>query len=454
MKHSYVLWLTLLLVGLGAEAVLVSPAVQAQVGINPGDEIFIDGPQGDQPGGAGALTDAAVDEMGRSIFAWEVINPPTGQAIDIFLRRFDEAGNALEEPFLANATTADEQRDPRVVVAADGTFLVVWQSLENDPDVGFNRRWVRTQLFDVDGDPVGAEQRVNDLSTALGTDISADAAALRVQDGSSGGFVVVWESLNTDGDDDGLNIQARLVSAGGAPLGSQFQVNSDTGGQQTVPAVTELADGGFLVVWRSVGSIKGQRHTDVGTPMGNEFLVNESFPVGGHLPDAALGWDGVVAVVWEDDEDPAEDSEIRTRLYDHDLNPLGPDFRVNTLITDTQSHPRLGDYGPKGFLVTWESDFSVGDDPDNSDSIQARLVSGQNTFDGPQIQYNVWVQGGQNFPASGGWYGRLASSWRSAGNEETNALVETGRQILYCLFCDDFEWGSSWRWSATVGSQP
>jgi len=450
MKHSFVRSLSLLLLVFGVGAILVTSASRAQVGIDPGDEIFIDGPQGDQPGGAGTVTDAAVDEMGRSIFAWEVINPPTGQAIDIFLRRFDEAGIALEEPLLANATTADAQRYPRVVVAADGTFLVVWQSQENDPDVGFNRSWVRTQLFDVNGDPVGAEERVNDLSTALGTDISADAAALRVQDGSSGGFVVVWESLNTDGDDDGLNIQARLVSAGGAPLGSQFQVNTDTGGQQTTPAVSELADGGFLVVWQSVGAIKGQRYTDVGVPVDNEFLINQTFPISGSRPDAALGWDGIVAVVWEDDEGlTADDSEIRTRLYDPDLNPLGPDFRVNTLITDTQTHPRLGDYGPKGFLVTWESDFSVGDDPDNSDSIQARLVSGQDTFDGPQIQYNVWVQGGQILPASGGWYGRLASSWNSAGNEETNALVETGRQILYCLFCDDFEWGSSWRWSRT-----
>ena len=38
------------------------------------------------------------------------------------------------------------------------------------------------------------------------------------------------------------------------------------------------------------------------------------------------------------------------------------DFRVNTEEMNAQDLPRVGDYGPKGFLVTWESFEKSGSD--------------------------------------------------------------------------------------------
>jgi len=85
-------------------------------------------------------------------------------------------------------------------------------------------------------------------------------------------------------------------------------------------------------------------------------------------------------------------------------------------------------------------------------------MRGQNDFDGSQVQYSVWEGDPKETPASHGWYGRVGSSWRSLGNDQ-DPLDDhiIGRDIEYCLFCDDFEWfdpgspGSLWRWTSTVG---
>jgi hypothetical protein len=347
-----------------------------------------------------------------------------------------------------------------VAVAADGSFLVVWQSIEDD--AGSPKKWVRSQAFDSDGNTMGTEQLVSQISTGSIVLIDLDVAALRGANGSGGGFVVTWESVNTTGDDTNNNIQARLVSASGIPTGNQFQVNTAIIGSQRNPTVTELWDGGFLVLWL-FPRIQAQRFTAAGAPDGDEFEISTVGPFGANNPDVAIGWNGNVALVWQDTDEPGDATEIRAKLFDAELSPLGDDFRVNSLITNAQIYARVADYGPKGFLVTWDSvNASVGTDTD--DSIQARIVTGPGTFDDDQIQLNVWETNNQEAAGAHGWYGRLSSAWRSVGNEQNNispfAVHITARDIEHCMFCDDFEWfdqggsGNMWRWSNTAGSFP
>ena len=183
--------------------------------------------------------------------------------------------------------------------------------------------------------------------------------------------------------------------------------------------------------------------------------------------DAAIGWNGNVLVVWADSgDDVGTGTEVRGRLFDADLAPLGPDFRINTVTDNAQTHPRIADYGPVGFLVVWGSSVSSG--ADLGVSIEARVVTGSNAFDhdgdgidDPQVQYNTWDNdNNQQFPGAHGWYGRLAADWRSLTWDgvphpaNTNNAFVIGRDIEHCVFCDDFEWfnpagpGSLWRWSS------
>lgn len=424
-----------------------------------GPELWIDGPDAVQPGTGRSHPDVAVDESGRRIHVWDVSGIGGFSAPEIFVRQWDAEGNPLGDPVMVNTTTDDIQRWPRVAMSADGTFLVIWQSWESD-DGGAERVVVRSQAYDADGDPMGGEQRLSTVKTNIATSAYADVASLRETDGSAGGYVVVWQSGNSSGSDTNTSIEGCLVSAAGVPS-AQFQVNSTDPPAQRIPSVTELPDGGFFVIWVADSEIWGRRFNAAGGPIGNDFKVSNSFVSQKEESDVALGWDGIVAAVWSDAEGDGgtNGKEIRARLFDSDLNPLGSDFRVNTVIDGGQENPRLADYGPMGFLVVWESVVASG--ADLGESIEARLVTGSNQFDGPQAQFNVWDNdNNQNFPGAHGWYGRLATNWRTLtwdGTPKPDVINDDfiiGRDIEYCLFCDDFEWGGKWRWSSNVESQP
>lgn len=63
-------------------------------------------------------------------------------------------------------------------------------------------------------------------------------------------------------------------------IGNEFRVNATTVDAQTNPAISSLADGGFVVSWMSYnqdGSVFGiyaQRYDPVAAAVGGEFRVN------------------------------------------------------------------------------------------------------------------------------------------------------------------------------------
>jgi hypothetical protein len=421
-----------------------------------GPELWIDGPKAVQPGNNRNNPGVAVDNWGGRIHVWEAFGAIDRN--DIFMRRFDASGNPLEDPQQVNTTTEDDQRLPEVAVSSDGSFLVIFDSDEFHPTAGVDRDVLRSQAYDANGNPVGNEQLLSAAPTPRRLDLKADVAALRTADGSAGGYAVVWLSYDSSGTDTSYGLEACLVSAAGVPS-QQFQVPSDPDGTQDNPSVTELNDGGFLVTWTESSQVWGRRFNAAGGPIGNDFVISTSFVAQKLEGDAAIGMEGRVIVVWADQEDNggANAREIYARLFDADLNPLGPDFRVNTVLDSDQSDPRVADLGPEGFLVVWQSPVSSGDDPQVS--IESRLVTGSNQFGSPQKQVNIWGTNGQQAPSAHGWYGRAAVDWRSLSigiepipNPNTDDHI-IGRDVEYCLFCDDFEWfspggsGSLWRWN-------
>ena len=129
--------------------------------------------------------------------------------------------------------------------------------------------------------------------------------------------------------------------------------------------MTELNDRGFLVNWTNKNNqIFGKRFNAAARPIGNEFVISTSFVAQRLDNDAAIGWHGRILVVWADAEADGGTNarEIYARLFDQDLNPLGPDFRVNTKIDTDQLDSRVVDIGDQGFLVVWESVVSSGGD--------------------------------------------------------------------------------------------
>jgi hypothetical protein len=88
---------------------------------------------------------------------------------------------------------------------------------------------------------------VNTYSSAFEENVSVAVAG-------DGEFLVTWETQNggvVGTDDAGESVIARRVSAAGEPIGTEFQVNTFTVGDQEDVAVGALRGGGFVVAWES-----------------------------------------------------------------------------------------------------------------------------------------------------------------------------------------------------------
>lgn len=422
--------------GAALSAALIAQFLLAPAAVS-GDELWIDGPDPVQPGVDRQLPAAAVDPFGRALFAWEAFTAATRN--DIYLRRYSVLGVPLGDPVIVNTYTAEDQRQPRIAVAGDGSFLVVWRSVEPGPNpadpVG---HWVRSRRFDAAGNPTGSEEWVNTLNAAIaGGDLQVDVAAL-----AGGGFVVVWRSAN-GGTDPNTKILARLLSASGVPTGSPFQVNVEEANAQHHSSVAPLPDGGFVVVW-TVPGVAIRRFAANGAPLTGQIDVNLS--ASGFDADVATASDGRVAVVWEEGG-----STILGRLFDSTLTPLGGEFAVSDPLDTDPDEPEVTSLGRLGFLVVWESFTGLGPDLDDQ-SVQGRLVTGVGQFGGGQEQLNAFGDGAQHNPAVGAGKHVAAVAWHSAGgnpDEPTDDSILGGLlDLCWPLFCDDFEVGSALRWSA------
>jgi hypothetical protein len=175
-----------------------------------------------------------------------------------------------------------------------------------------------------------------------------------------------------------------------------------------------------------------------GTPAGNDFQVNTFVGSFRDQTDVATNEDGRVLVVWRDDED-GDGTEIRGRLYNPALTPLGPDFRINTYVTDDQTVPQVAGYGKAGFFVVWRSFGSSG--PDAAPfSIEGRIVTAADAFAGPQFLVNQYTSNSQENPGIGGRGGYVAMAWMSRENEVVMGQVILGQFWNICgIFCDGFE---------------
>ncbi len=182
----------------------------------------------------------------------------------VHAQRYDSAGAALGGEFQVNTYTLFEQRLPSVALEADGDFVVVWQSAGSfGSDSSFAS--VQGQRYDSAANPVGNEFQINTYTTQ---DQGTPSVAME----ADGDFLVLWQSSGSSGDDSIFeSIQAQRFSSAGSTVGSEFQVNSYTFGEQRYASVAEVG-GDFVVVWQSFASsgsdysfesIQGQRFAGI-----------------------------------------------------------------------------------------------------------------------------------------------------------------------------------------------
>jgi hypothetical protein len=337
---------------------------------------------------------------GPFVVTWESAGQD-GSQYGVFAQRyaFDPIA-PLGPEFRVNTHTTSDQILPQVAFDQDETFLVVWQSNDQDGD----GPGVFGQRYAPWGPAYGGEFRVNSYTTqAQGF---ADVA------GSGTGFMVVWQSAGQDGSDYG--IFGQRYDVGGAPLGSEFRVNTYTPGAQRSPAVT-LSGGAFVVTWEGEApdddllGIRGQRYSIAnGAPLGGEFRVN-SYTTGNQRSPALDGLDGELTIVWQSDGQDGSGYGVFAQRYNAGGSPAGPEFQVNIYTTSSQSSPAVS-VNTSRITVLWQSDLQDG----SAEGIYWRGYWFGSPF-GPEFRLNTFTTGPQTGPgmAYAGWP-RWISPWTSA----------------------------------------
>jgi S-layer homology domain len=178
-----------------------------------------------------------MDDDGGFVVVWQDRAGADGSGYGVFGQRFDSAGAPVGGQFQVNTYTTGNQFSYGVAAAADGRFVVSWDSLTDGSGFGLSG-----QRYDAAGAPLGADFVVNQDTTG-GQNFSSVSSDRQFN------FVAAWQSDASDGSSYG--IRGQRFDAQGARRGAEFGVNTYTTFGQHAAVVAGDEVGNFLVAWHS-----------------------------------------------------------------------------------------------------------------------------------------------------------------------------------------------------------
>ena len=331
------------------------------------------------------------DASGNFVVVW-TSDGADGSADAAAVQRYDSIGRPLGTEFFANTYTTGTQGVPHIAVQPNGNFVVVWQG-EGGQDAG-TTSGIFGQRFSSTGAKVGTEFQVNTYTTG-----SQENPSVAVN--PAGDFVVVWEG-NTQIDVHG--IAGRRFNSSGAALGSEFAVNTYTTDEQEKADVALDAAGNFTVVWESHrfddaadpmhAGVAAQRYDNTGAPVGTEFLVNTYTTDDQEHAAIAMDAAGNFVVVWDSYGQDGSEEGIFGQRYDSSGAKVGTEFIANTYTTDEQEDPGLAVDSAGNFVVVWYSNPQDG----SGDGAFGQRFSSTGARLGTEFQINTYTTGGQTDP--------------------------------------------------------
>jgi len=337
------------------------------------------------------MPDAVALADGGFVAVWQS-SQQDGSQHGIYAQRVDANGNLTGDEFRINSTTASDQSRPAIMALADGDFVVAWQSRLQDGD-GYG---IIARRFGADGSARSGEVLVNSPATGDQT----NPAIVALADGS---YVIAWESADADG----TGILAQRFDAAGAAVGGTLQLNEGVAGDQQLPALLALANGDWVAAWYSGADahLVGRRFSSDGSPLGDELLVASS-ATDNFSPPSLLAMDDGYLLSWTapGDGDGEFDVFVQKRDASHAL----------------QAHITLGTHAGSG-VGTSGDDAVTGNALDNTFAD----TSGRDTIDGADGIDHMHFQGDYgNYALRWDEDGRIHATQRATGSpQETDVLV-------------------------------
>ncbi|MDL2336987.1 MAG: hypothetical protein QFE16_04010, partial [Pseudomonadota bacterium] len=303
-----------------------------------------------------------------------------------------------------NTYTANDQQQPEVAVLSDGSYVVVWQSYDQDAASSWG---VYYQRYSAQGVAIGGEFRANTVTAS--TQDGAHVAAL-----SNGGFVITWDDASGI-DSSGQGVIGQIYSGAGVAQGANFIVNSFTSSTQQYSDVAGYAGAGavaagFAAVWSSSGNAGGngfdiylQRFDNSGTKIGGEVLLSTTPGAATaqassqYVPRVASYSNGDLVVVWRDDggNDGGASYGVYGKRYTAATNTYSSTFLINTTVAGNQYEPDVATLSDGGFVVVWRDDSIDG----SSAAVVGQRFSAGGAKAGGEFIVNESTIGGQYQPA-------------------------------------------------------
>ncbi|MDB3929655.1 flagellin [Paracoccaceae bacterium] len=296
------------------------------------------------------------------VVTWQEAN-----GANIFGRVFDASGNPISSEFQVDSTAGD-QSYPSVTNLKDGGFVIAYNSWLSDSD-GWG---VVGQRYDASGNTIGSEFQINSYTSSYQWN---GGAATWIDFLANGGFVATWMGPAVGGNND--EILAQVFDASGNKVGSEIWVNTTIDQRQMHPSVRSLSDGSFIVTWQSYvqdGSewgTYGQRFDVSGTKLGSEFQVNTNTSSNQSLPVIAPLAEGGFTIAWQSDSQDGSEEGVYAQRF-ASPTPSGTvtttDHTVSTVTGSTTGEAPFGSdvsFGVGGKTLT--VDLSAHHDGSNND---------------------------------------------------------------------------------------
>ncbi len=364
----------------------------------------------------GQSGNVAMDAEGDYVVTWTSVNQD-GSGYGVYAQRYSADGVAQGTELLVSTTTVNDQLYSAVAMDAAGDFVITWTGSAQDGS-GYG---VYAQRYNAAGLAQGNEFQVNTttLDNQQSSTVAMDAA---------GNFVVTWSSYGQDGD--GWGVYAQRYDESGVAVGSEFQVNSTTAGNQLYSTIAMDATGDFVVTWSSNGQdtdsygVYAQRYNSAGGAQGSEFLVNETTTGNQRYSNVAMDTAGDFVVTWSSYGQDGSGFGIYARQYNATGTVLGGEFLVNTTTTGDQFVSTVAMDVAGDYAISWTSYGQEGADL----GIYAQQYSAAGAALGGEEHVNSTTAGNQSFSSIAmDSTGDFVVAWQSYGQDGSSYGVYTQR---------------------------
>lgn len=284
----------------------------------------------------------AVDD-GGFIAVWERADE------QLVARSYDAAGLPRGGEFLVGAQRPGDKWGARATPLAQSGFALAWKQRAAD-----------------DSATITLQRYSNaDVPVAIGTPIDIVTKALLNAEFSlttfdSGELMVAWTGINADG---GQSVFSQRFSAAGTPIGEAIRVDDNTAFDHRNPALTSLADGGFVVTWNADlrdgdEDVYARQFNADGTARGAAWRVNNFTEQPQRNPAVTAAADGGFIIAWHSEPGiyPGEYGTMRAQYFDRAGNPVRDEIPVTQESYERLSRPVIVAGLNGGFDVYWESD--------------------------------------------------------------------------------------------------